>query len=145
MIDKNLEKIAFDVYTTGFDIHQKYGPGLLEKIYALLLCNRLRKMGYFVETERFISFEDDGILYPNSLRADMVINNCFAAELKSIECMHPLFFKQLLTYLRFANIRLGFVMNFGMHLFRDGVTRVANNYYPDNAELTVFRDSLKKK
>ena len=68
----------------------------------------------------------DGVTFDEGFRADLIVNNLIIIELKSVENIHPVHKKQLLTYLRLANMRLGFLINFGSPLLKDGISRIAN-------------------
>lgn len=91
-----------------------------------MLTHELHKRGLYVETEAPIPVQYDGIQLEIGFRADMVINDKIIVELKSVEQIAPVHKKQLLTYLRLANKRLGILLNFGSALMKDGIARVVN-------------------
>jgi len=107
-------------------LHMALGPGLLESVYTILLEKKLQERGYSVEREKPIPFEFEGVKFEMGFRADLIINGCFIAELKSVEKLLPVHSKQLLTYLRITGMRLGLLINFGEAKLRDGIKRVAN-------------------
>ncbi|MBU6300810.1 MAG: GxxExxY protein [Verrucomicrobia bacterium] len=108
-------------------IHRVLGPGLLESVYQRILAYELRKAGLEVETEVPVQVIWDGHVIDESFRADMIVNGKVLVELKSIEATKPLHRKQTLTYVRLANLSLGLLINFGSHLLKDDIHRLANN------------------
>ena len=125
-MNDELERIASDVIDTAIHIHRALGPGLLESVYAVILEKKLRDLGYQVEREKPIPIVIEGIHFEIGFRADLVINGCFIVELKSVEAMAPVHAKQLLTYLKVTNCRLGLLLNFGQEVMKSGIKRVAN-------------------
>lgn len=125
-MDKDLEKIASDVLNASFAIHSEFGPGLLERVYQMVLANKLERMGYLVECEVPVSFEYEGKAFNNAFVIDILVEKKLIVELKSVENLQPVFGKQLLTYLRLANLRLGLLINFGASSLKNGIKRVAN-------------------
>jgi iron complex transport system substrate-binding protein len=75
-------------------------------------------------------FEYDGMVFTDALRVDMLIEECVIVELKAIEKLAPVHTRQVLTYLRLLNLRVGLLINFGAATFKEGVRRVVNNYHP---------------
>lgn len=125
-MNDELERIAKDVVDCSMKIHMKLGPGLLESVYTVILQKKLQDRGYRVERELAIPVEYEGTKFELGFRADLVINNCFIVELKSVENLAPVHAKQLLTYLRVTRYRLGLLINFGEALLKDGINRIAN-------------------
>ncbi len=110
----------------AYHIHTKLGPGLLESVYEAVMIHELRKRGLHVEDQVEIPVNWDGITLDLGFRADLIVEHCVIIELKSIEAVHPVHKKILLTYLRIADQRLGFVINFGVNLIKDGISRIVN-------------------
>ncbi len=102
------------------------GPGLLESVYTVILQKKLQERGYRVEGEVPIPVEYDGTKFEIGFRADLVINERFIVEVKSVEKLAPVHAKQLLTYLKVTGCRLGLLINFRAALLKDGIRRVAN-------------------
>ena len=121
-----LEKIASDVIQASFAIHTELGPGLLERVYQLLLESKLKAMGYDVDCGVPVTFSYDGETFTDAFRVDILVNKALVVELKSAEAMLPVYGKQVLTYLRLMNLRLGLLINFGMAHLKDGLKRIAN-------------------
>ncbi len=125
-MDPVLEKIASDVINASYAIHTEFGPGLLERVYQLLLVSKLRGMEYHVECEVPVTFSYEGETFHDAFRVDILVNKTLIVELKSAEIMLPVYGKQVLTYLRLMHLRLGLLINFGMAHLKDGIKRVAN-------------------
>ena len=92
----------------------------------MIMEKKLRERGYFVEREKPIPVIYEGIHFELGFRADLLINGCFIVELKSVEKLAPVHAKQLLTYLKLTNLRLGMLLNFGEEVMKHGIKRVAN-------------------
>ena len=125
-MNDELERIATDVVDAAVKLHMALGPGLLESVYTVILEKKLVERGYFVEREKPIPVIYEGLHFELGFRADLVINRCFIVELKSVEKMTPVHAKQLLTYLKLTDYRLGMLLNFGEEIMKHGIKRVAN-------------------
>lgn len=123
---EEFERIATDVVDSAMKIHMALGPGLLESVYGVLLERKLVERGYRAEREKAIPIQYEGICFEVGFRADLVINDCFIVELKSVEALAKVHYKQLLTYLRLSNCRLSPLINFGESLLKDGIKRAVN-------------------
>jgi GxxExxY protein len=115
------------IIDTALSIHRRLGPGLLESVYLAVLAHELRKRGLHVETEVPIPVVWEEVKLEVGFRADLVVEAVVIVELKSVEAVAPVHKKQLLTYLRLADKRLGLLINFGVELLKDGIHRVVNN------------------
>ncbi len=114
------------IITEAIDIHRKLGPGLLESVYEAVLARRLSKRGLTVERQLAIDFEFEGDHYEEGFRADLVVEGKVLIELKSVEQLNNAHKKQLLTYLKLSGIKLGYLLNFGEELMKNGITRTIN-------------------
>lgn len=110
----------------AFHLHKDLGPGLLESVYATLLAHRLRNRGLIVEQEKKVVFSYDGIVFDQGFRVDLLVEDTVVVELKSVQEMSPVFYKQVLTYLKLMDMRVGILINFGSALFKNGVKRIVN-------------------
>lgn len=124
---EDLARIAVDC---GLRIHRDLGPGLLESVYETVLATWLRRTGLSVEQQKPVEIRFDGLIFREGFRADLVVEGRLLIEVKSVDWLAPVHSKQLLTYLRLSGRPLGLLMNFGGMSFRDGVRRLANNYFP---------------
>ncbi len=125
-MNAELEKIATDVVDASVKLHIKLGPGLFETVYEVVLAKELTRMGYRVERQKTVAIHYEGLVFDEGFRADLIINDCLLVELKSVEKLTPVHGKQVLTYLRLLDYRLGLLINFGEALLKDGLKRVAN-------------------
>ena len=123
MTENEIGKIVVDC---AFQVHQKRGPGLLEIVYEVALAHEIRKRGLPVQRQLPIPIVYDDLLFDEGFRADIMVASSVILELKSVEQAHPVHKKQLLTYLRLADKRLGYLINFGAELIKDGLSRVSN-------------------
>ena len=108
-------------------IHRELGPGLLESVYQRVMATELRKRGYRVSVEVPILLKWDGEIIDNAaFRADLIVEGCLLIELKSVEALSKVHRKQIQTYLRLTNLKLGLLLNFGGALMKDGIVRAVN-------------------
>ena len=124
----NMEEneIAREIVDAAYQIHKKLGPGLLESVYETVLAFDLEKRGLNVQRQVPVPIVYEGISFAEGYRADLIVENKIIVELKSVETVAPVHKKQLLTYLRLADKRLGLLINFGAELIREGISRVVN-------------------
>ena len=123
MTENEIAKIIVDA---AFTIHLALGPGLLESVYHHAQVYELKKRGLFVEIEVPIPITYDDENLGEDFRADIIVENKVIIELKSVEKVAPVHKKQLLTYLRLADKRLGLLINIGAALIKDGIACVVN-------------------
>ncbi|MEI6778301.1 MAG: GxxExxY protein [Chloroflexales bacterium] len=119
-------EIAKQIVDSAYHIHSRFGPGLLESAYQAMLAHELRKRGLRVECEKPIPLVYDEVVLELGYRADMLVEDLVLVELKAVEQTAPVHKRQLLTYLKLADKRLGLLINFGTALIKDGIHRVAN-------------------
>lgn len=124
LLSKQEEAIGKAVVNSAYVVHKKLGPGLLETVYEVCFCHELRKAGLLVERQRLIPIEYDGISFEESLRLDVLVNDLVICELKAVEFVHPVHEAQLLSYLKLAGKRLGFLINFNVPLIKQGIKRM---------------------
>lgn len=120
-------EIAKEIVDAAFKIHHSIGPGLLESAYQAILVFELQKRGLYVEAEKPIPIDYEGVHLDAGFRADLIVEDKVIVELKSVEQIAPVHKKQLLTYLRLADKHLGLLINFGAPLIKDGIIRVVNH------------------
>ncbi len=124
----DIESIATIAVDCGFKLHERLGPGLLESVYEVILCESLTRRGLVVERQKVIEIRFDDFVINEGFRADLLVDGKLLIELKSVEQIAPVHSKQLLTYLRLLDMPLGLLMNFGASTFREGIKRVVNNH-----------------
>ena len=123
MTENEIGKIVVDC---AVRLHMELGPGLLESVYEVLLAHMLRESGLKVERQVPIPVEFHGIRFDEGFRADIVVEDKVILELKSIDCVSKAHKKQVLTYLKLTGNKLGFLLNFGEELMKNGICRVLN-------------------
>ena len=124
MGENEISKVILDA---AFRVHTILGPGLLESVYEAALTHELRKAGLEVETQVPIPVIYDGVKLPIGFRLDVLVENKVVLELKSCEQLIPIHSKQLLNYLRLADLRLGLLFNFNVESLKGNIIRLANN------------------
>jgi GxxExxY protein len=128
MSENEIAKIVIDA---TFQVHKRLGPGLLESVYEAVLCHELQKRDLRADRQVAISIVYDEIRIDEGFRADMIVEDKVILELKSVEAMAAVHKKQLLTYLRLADKRLGLLINFGAERIGDGIARLVNGLKDD--------------
>jgi len=125
---ERLNHISGLVVDAAFKIHTKLGPGLLESVYEVILAKELERRGLVVERQKVVSIEFEGLRFDEGFRADLVVENRIIVELKSVESLAAVHSKQLLTYLKLLDLRLGLLINFGAPVIKDGIRRIVNDF-----------------
>src|SRR6266702_2479672 len=118
--------VAQQIVDVAYRVHKVLGPGLLESVYQGILASELQKRGLNVTQQQLIPVVYEGTRFEMGFRADLVVQGSVIVEIKSIAEIMALHKKQLLTYLRLADKRLGLLINFNVVLIKDGITRIAN-------------------
>jgi len=128
-LSRDLEELARVAVDCGFKLHEALGPGLLESVYEACLFQSLATRGLSVERQKVVPIRYEGVVLDEGFRVDLLIERRLLIELKSTESHAPVHAKQVITYLRLLDLPLGLLMNFGAATFKEGVRRIANNYY----------------
>ena len=119
-------EIGAIVVDCAVSLHMETGPGLLETVYEVVLAHDLRARGLQVERQVAVPIKFRGLTFEEGFRADMVVGEKVLLELKSVEKVTKAHKKQVLTYLRLTGLKLGFLLNFGEKLMKDGISRIVN-------------------
>lgn len=119
-------QLSKQIVNAAYTIHTNLGPGLLESVYETTLSHELEKRGIKVLRQQALPVVYETIHMDIGFRADLIVGDKIIVEIKSIEAISPVHRKQLLTYLRLTNKRLGLLINFNVEFIRDGITRVVN-------------------
>ncbi|MBK7385005.1 MAG: GxxExxY protein [Flavobacteriales bacterium] len=125
--DQELPGIIVD---EAFQIHADLGPGLLGSVYVALLEARFKGRGLRVERQKIVVFTYDGMVFNEGLRSDVLVEGRVVVELKSVEQFAPVHFKQVLTYFKVHDLRVGLLINFGAPLLKQGIKRIVNQPSP---------------
>lgn len=122
----NENEVAKVIVAAAFTVHTRLGPGLLESVYEAILEYELTKRGLNVVHQRPMPVIYEEVRMNVGFRPDLIVEGKVIVEVKSLEAIAPVHTKQLLTYLRLADKRLGLLINFGGALIKDGIRRVVN-------------------
>lgn len=118
--------ISKEIIDSCFKIHTSLGPGLFESIYENILAYELNQKGFYVETQKPINVEWKGVVFENGFRADLIVEKKVLIELKSVETLSRAHYKQVITYLKLTNLKLGLLINFNESLMKEGIRRIIN-------------------
>jgi GxxExxY protein len=124
MTENEIAKVIVDL---SFKIHSELGPGLFESVYEEILFYELVEEGLDVKRQIEIPVYWQELKMDVGFRADLIVENKVIIEIKSIESLAPVHFKQVITYLKITKFKLGLLINFNENLLKDGIKRVANN------------------
>ncbi len=119
-------EIAKQIVDAAYKIHTTLGPGLFESVYETVMVQELTNRGLQVARQQAIPVVWENVHLEAGFRADLIVENKVIVEIKSVESLAPVHKKQLLTYLRLADKRLGLLINFDTELIRDGIARIVN-------------------
>ena len=118
------DQAAKHVVDAALLVHKELGPGLIESIYEECLCRALTKRNISYQRQASFPVIFMGDVIDQSLRLDLVVDDCLVVELKSVERLIPLHEAQLLTYLKMSQKRLGLLLNFNVPLLKEGIKRI---------------------
>ena len=124
----DINKISGIVVDAAVKIHSAIGPGCFERVYEEVLYFELNKRGLYVERQITMPIEYDILVINDAYRLDLLIEKKIKIEIKSIEHISPVHFKQVMTYLKLMNIKNGIILNFKTNLMKDGIYRSFNNF-----------------
>ncbi len=118
--------ISYEIRGAAFRVHNVLGPGLLESVYEQAMMYELTKMGHKVKSQLGIPVRYEEIYLDIGFRLDLLVDDLVIVELKSVETVLKVHYKQLLTYLRLTDKRLGLLINFNSVTLKDSITRIIN-------------------
>ena len=122
----NENEIGTIIVDTAIYLHKNLGPGLLENVYETVLLRLLSKKGLLVQRQVSVPVVFEGEHFDEGFRIDLFVEGKVIVELKSVEKITPAHKKQLITYLKLTNTKLGYIINFGSELMKDGIERIVN-------------------
>ena len=123
LTENEIAKLIADIC---FKIHYKYGPGLFESVYQEIFCYEWQKTGIPFTRQQAIPLVHEEIKLEVGFRADIIIDNKVIVELKSVETLATVHYKQVQTYLKLTEIKLGLLINFNVNLIKVGIHRIVN-------------------
>lgn len=121
--ENEISKIILDI---AFDIYSKLGPGLFESVYEEILSYELEDYGLSIKKQQGIPVIWNELRMEVGFRADIIVEDKVIVEIKSVEALAPIHYKQLTTYLKITNLKLGLLINFNEYLLKDGIKRIVN-------------------
>ena len=124
--------IATIILDEAFAVHTHYGPGVFERVYESALEGRLLSRGLSVLRQHTVRITDEYVQDEPGFIIDLLVGGKVIVELKSVEKILPVHKKQVLTYLRLTNRRLGLLINFNEDRLKNGISRIVNNLTSDD-------------
>jgi len=123
MDENEIAKIVFEL---GLEIHKRLGPGLLESAYLECLYYEIKEAGLHVEKQYALPLIYKDVKMDVGYRVDLIVENKFIIEIKSVEALNDVHLSQILTHLKQSGCKLGYLMNFNVSRYKNGVRRVIN-------------------
>ena len=117
------ELIGKAVVNAAYEVHKRLGPGLLERVYEICFAHELAKRGFICQRQVNIPVVYDDMVFEEALRLDVLVNSLVICELKAVDQVNPVWEAQVLSHLKLANKRLGFLINFNVPLIKQGIKR----------------------
>ncbi len=123
MTENEISKIVFEA---ALKVHRVLGPGLLESAYEECLFYELKKSNLKIEKQKSLPLIYEDVKLDIGYRIDIIVEDKFIIEIKSVEKLNEVHTAQLLTYLKLSNCKLGFLINFNVKLLKEGLKRIIN-------------------
>src|ERR1700733_1481201 len=123
MSENEISKIVFEC---ALKVHKTLGPGLLESAYGECLFYELNKTGLKIEKQKPLPLIYEDVMLEVGYRIDIMVENKFIIEVKSVDALNDVHLAQILTYLKLSDCKLGFLINFNVTLIKNGIKRVIN-------------------
>lgn len=120
------EKVGKAIVHAAYKIHRELGPGLLEKVYEVCLAYELEKEGFDVERQIPVPIRYDGLVFNEGLQLDILVENMVIVELKAVATVSPVWEAQIISHLKLADKKLGYLINFNVPLIKTGIRRYVN-------------------
>jgi GxxExxY protein len=124
----NVNYLTGEIVDAAYRVHCELGPGLYESVYEAALCVELKSKGFYFEIQKPIHAVYKGYDLGLAFKADILVENQVLVELKSVEILHKVHYKQVQTYLKLSKHRYGLLFNFNEVLLKDGIHRIINGY-----------------
>lgn len=119
-------ELSYKIIGAALEVHRNLGVGLLESAYEIALAYELRELGLKVNQQVSLPLKYKEEIIENAYKLDLIIEDKVIIEIKSVLEIHPIFYSQLLTYLKLTNLKLGLLINFNTPLIKDGIHRIVN-------------------
>lgn len=128
MEKERYNEIGGIILDASITVHRELGPGLLESAYEIALARELELRGLKIKRQVVVEFIYKEVDLGKIYVMDMLVENEIILEIKSVETYQPIFDAQLITYLKLANKKLGYVINFNVPLLKDGFKRIVYRF-----------------
>jgi GxxExxY protein len=128
MQKEQYEALAKEIFLASLEVHKIMGPGLLESVYEMCLIRELQLRNIFTESQVAIPLQFKGFALSKEYKIDILVEQKLIIELKSVEALLPVHEAQLISYLKLADKRMGFLINFNVPIIKSGFKRFVNNY-----------------
>lgn len=119
-------ELSYKIIGAALEVHKNLGVGLLENAYEVALAYELKELGFMVKSQLVLPLKYKNEIIDNAYRIDLIVEDKVIIEVKSVLEIHPIFYSQILTYLKLTNIKLGLLINFNTPLIRNGIHRIVN-------------------
>jgi len=128
MNKEKLNAIARQIVDASVSVHKEMGPGLLESVYEYCLLKELENRGVKAINQVSVPLFYKGELLTKDFRIDILVENEIILELKTVEIILPVHEAQIISYLKLADKKLGFLLNFNVEIMKNGIRRFVNNF-----------------
>jgi GxxExxY protein len=125
---KKYEELAKEIFFASLEVHKIMGPGLLESVYEMCLLKELQLRNVAVESQVGIPLHFKGFDLSKEYKIDILVEKEIIIELKSVDTLLPVHQAQIISYLKLADKRMGFLINFNVPIIKNGFKRFVNNY-----------------
>ncbi|MCT2409023.1 GxxExxY protein [Chryseobacterium antibioticum] len=119
-------ELSYKIIGAAIEVHRNLGVGLLENAYEIALAYELKQLGMDVKQQISLPLKYKEITVENAYKIDLIIEDKVIVEIKSVLELNPVFYSQVLTYLKLTNIKLGLLINFNSELIKYGIHRIVN-------------------
>ncbi len=128
MLKSEYERLSHEILDSSLSVHKEMGPGLLESVYQYCLVHELRSRNVFVQEQVSVPLFYKNQILDKDFRLDLLVAEEIIVEIKAVECLLPVHEAQIISYLKLAEKRLGFLINFNVPLLKSGFRRFVNNF-----------------
>lgn len=128
MLKSEYERLSHEILDSSLNVHKEMGPGLLESVYQYCLVHELRSRNVFVQEQVSVPLFYKNQILDKDFRLDLLVAEEIIIEIKAVEVILPVHEAQIISYLKLADKRLGFLINFNVPLLKSGFRRFVNNY-----------------
>ncbi len=128
MEKQRIEYYAKQTVDAGYRVHKELGPGLLESVYQYCFMEELKIRNLHASQEVFLPIKYRGNILNKEFRLDILLEEEIIIEIKAVEILLPVHCAQIISYLKLSDKALGFLINFNVPVFKDGIHRYVNNF-----------------